>query len=50
MVAATDLLELGLTLMDTCEDGPGKTYQATRYRDGPPDRALDCIWRDARQR
>jgi integrase/recombinase XerD len=34
MVPATDLFELGLTLMDTCDDGPGKTYQATRYRDG----------------
>jgi len=34
MVAATALFDLGPTLMETCDQGPGKVYQATRYRDG----------------
>jgi integrase/recombinase XerD len=35
MVAAADLFELGLRLMDTCEDGPDRpAYVATRHRDG----------------
>jgi integrase/recombinase XerD len=34
MVPATDLLDLGLRLMDTCRDGPDRpAYVATRYRD-----------------
>jgi integrase/recombinase XerD len=35
LVRASDLFELGLRLMDTCEDGPDRpVYVATRYRDG----------------
>jgi integrase/recombinase XerD len=35
LVRASDLFELGLRLMDTCEDGPDRpAYVATRYRDG----------------
>ena len=35
LVAAGDLFELGMRLMQTCEDGPGRrAYVATRYRDG----------------
>ena len=35
LVAADDLLELGIRLMETCEDGPRHpAYVATRYRDG----------------
>jgi integrase/recombinase XerD len=35
MVPATELFELGLRLMQTCEDGPDRpAYVATRYRDG----------------
>jgi integrase/recombinase XerD len=34
MVPAADLFELGLRLMDTCDDGHNKVYRATRYRDG----------------
>ena len=34
MAPATDLFELGLRLMDSCHASQGKTYQATRYRDG----------------
>ena len=35
LVAAGDLLELGIRLMETCEDGPRhRTHVATQYRDG----------------
>ena len=35
LVAAGDLLELGIRLMQTCEDGPRhRTHVATQYRDG----------------
>jgi integrase len=35
MVSASDLFELGLRLMDTCEEGAAQpAYVATRYRDG----------------
>jgi integrase/recombinase XerD len=35
LVRASDLFELGLHLMDTCDDGPDRpAYVATRYRDG----------------
>ena len=35
LVAAGDLFELGIRLMETCEDGPRhRTHVATQYRDG----------------
>ncbi len=35
MVAATELFELGVRLMETCEDGPPqRVYKASQYRDG----------------
>ena len=34
MMPATELLDLGLGLMDTCERGQTRVYGATRYRDG----------------
>jgi hypothetical protein len=33
MAAATALFDLGLTPMETCDQGPGKVYEMTRYRD-----------------
>jgi len=34
MVPASELLDLGIGLMDTCERGATRVYRATRYRDG----------------
>ena len=34
MVSASDPLDLGIGLMDTCDRGQNETYKATRYRDG----------------
>ena len=34
MVPASELLDLGIGLMDTCDRGQNETYKATRYRDG----------------
>jgi len=34
MVPASELLDLGIKLMDTCDRGQNETYKATRYRDG----------------
>ena len=35
LVPASDLFDLGLRLMEICEDGPDRpAYVATRYRDG----------------
>jgi integrase len=34
MVPASELFDLGLALMDTCEPGATRLYRATRYRDG----------------
>jgi integrase/recombinase XerD len=34
MVPASELLDLGIGLMDTCDRGRNETYKATRYRDG----------------
>jgi hypothetical protein len=34
MVPASELLDLGIGLMDACERGATRVYRATHYRDG----------------
>jgi hypothetical protein len=34
MVPASELLDLGIGLMDTCDRGQNETYEVTPYRDG----------------
>ena len=43
MVPASELLDLGIGLMDTCERSQNETYKATRYRDGLPHRAAHLL-------
>jgi hypothetical protein len=49
MVPASELLDLGIGLMDTCDRGQNETYEVTPYRDGPliavADRCGPRSWR-----